>query len=445
MDTFVPLTLDTLVPLTPDTFFVPLTPDTLLPLTPDTFVPLTPDTFVPLTPDTLVPLTPDTFFVPLTPDTFFVPLTMNTLVPLPPDTLVPLTPDTFFPYCPLDGNKCNSSAREYFQTNDQICCSQCPPDDNLVELQTCNRTSGRRCRCKSGYQCSDKLKNEYTCELCKPIPSKYREDPPNPSTTATVCQPGTFSNSSGKCQKHTNCTEFGKETAIEGTSNSDAICKDQEGRKDSAGATELHLEIFILLLLLLCLLLGCKFRHRYRHELSCLKKVFKTCFNIEKEKAVQMMESNRQEQQGSKNRNCCHANLHTTVTDQNCVKDPPLCAEQGQDWMSQLPPSAAQRTETQPLGQSVGEQPSGVIGPLHIYSSSAVFVSCINTIQGSCEAKVPSPETTLPAHPLSEEEEGGLCFPQQEQNQTDHLWTQIPHQESGKEYHLPEKVSDLEH
>nr|XP_033781378.1 tumor necrosis factor receptor superfamily member 3-like [Geotrypetes seraphini] len=346
------------------------------------------------------------------------------------------------PYRPLGGT-CNTSAHEYVHEGKR-CCTKCPPGEyaadrctetrnticracpinsfnpmwhthfacipctpkckgDLVEKQPCGPKSPRICQCKPGYRCQNPTTYPKTCQQCLWINSSTKDQntltfQPTSSPPLTSCaELRVFNSTSGECITTKHCLH-------PGTTIVDKACEQQK----SWNLLVPQAMLVLLLLSVLTLLVAAVFFHRGKVKVPCLKKVFQSC-------------------------------SHFSEGNENHLKDAfalhhPLCDWTGSDASDPLPltpeellqsPAESNRSTENAQQVNMTAKSDGVLGSLHIYNPSTVFIGYITTSANS--------------GPLLEEDnsEDGLKYPKQEENLSVKEESSTPQQEMQQKSLFP--------
>ncbi|XP_072334752.1 tumor necrosis factor receptor superfamily member 3-like [Scyliorhinus torazame] len=349
------------------------------------------------------------------------------------------------------------------------CRGLCKAELGLIQLQECTATTKRKCVCGPGTYCKSKVdESDTTCSHCV----QHSSCPPgqgvrisgnyNANTVCTTCPAGAFSNVSSatqRCQTHTDCLALRKLTARPGNASADAECLattagilgrsgDKHGDSTSVSLAVLSAILFIIVVTTgFCLLQG--LRKQRPLQLACFKKVFKRC--ISDPEAQTTDDTSPDALRGEQL--LCPSEFAQQQTTPVALTSPPLESEVLQERPCE-PKAAADRSTIQSgestsgsreEGQTLpnqgtvkleggGDKPTGIIGPVYIYNPSRVYVGVISNQRAS--------QRSLAARDRPAPNEGTLRYPQEEQGTSVRETGHVPQQECGKEYHLPESVSE---
>ncbi|XP_078394056.1 tumor necrosis factor receptor superfamily member 3-like, partial [Cetorhinus maximus] len=347
------------------------------------------------------------------------------------------------------------------------CRGPCKAELELIQLQECTKQTKRKCVCKPGTYCKTGVdESDTTCSNCWP----HSPCPPgqgvrmlgnySANTVCAVCTEGTFSNISSdtqRCQPHTDCSTRGGFTVKRGNSTTDTECQThlagplgQSGENDT-GPTSIPLLILSALLFLsvvtisLCLLQG--LGKQWPLQLSCFKKVFKSCISDPEAQTTEgrCPDAHRAEQLLSTAESPERQALPPTFTSQlreSEILQERACEQDTAANMSTVHPGPSRSREEGPgpSSQTAGipekdaDKSTGIIGPVFIYNPSRVYVGVISNRWAS--------QRSLRAAEDTGSSEGTLRFPQEEQGTAERESGALPEQECGKESHLPESVAE---
>ncbi|XP_043934926.1 tumor necrosis factor receptor superfamily member 14-like [Protopterus annectens] len=299
------------------------------------------------------------------------------------------------------------------------CTTKCSREHNLVEVQKCTNRTARICDCQAGYFCTVKATN--TCDICKK--NSTQQYPSNVPKEITE-----------------NKMPVASTSPVESTAEISAIPKEHntvptEQFSGQLGVTTIYMVIIpVLAVFIICVLVySCK------KEQSYLKKVFWATFHCweDIQKPNEDMHMVTVEELGMP---LCSEVPGPLVSSGEKYDERPAVHLQhsrpeNQDKGMHSVEPANQNQQYQQQASNHEDRP--IIGPLHIYSPSTVYVGYINNIQGNSENQ------SISADPSHTEE--FLQYPQQEQSFSTHQTSPvIPLQECGKECHLSNEVAKVE-
>ncbi|XP_048417460.1 tumor necrosis factor receptor superfamily member 5-like isoform X5 [Stegostoma tigrinum] len=111
------------------------------------------------------------------------------------------------------------------------CCTMCSPEMGLQIKQPCSYTRNTECKPRNGHYCKDKnCQMAFIHKTCPPGEGVKEKGTQFKDTVCEVCADGTYSSndsSTEPCVKWTKCEERNQKLVNQGTSKSDAVCKDE--------------------------------------------------------------------------------------------------------------------------------------------------------------------------------------------------------------------------
>ncbi|XP_048417457.1 tumor necrosis factor receptor superfamily member 5-like isoform X2 [Stegostoma tigrinum] len=110
-------------------------------------------------------------------------------------------------------------------------CKTCDPEMGLQIKQPCSYTRNTECKPRNGHYCKDKnCQMAFIHKTCPPGEGVKEKGTQFKDTVCEVCADGTYSSndsSTEPCVKWTKCEERNQKLVNQGTSKSDAVCKDE--------------------------------------------------------------------------------------------------------------------------------------------------------------------------------------------------------------------------
>ncbi|KAJ8392893.1 hypothetical protein AAFF_G00070970 [Aldrovandia affinis] len=261
------------------------------------------------------------------------------------------------------------------------CNRDCRNEFNLRVVKNCSRVSDVVCSCIAGFTCKDSDSAMSQCKYCDVDTSPSL--PPGTASilfienkTETPCAPGTFLNvSSGNCDPHTN-------------SESQVQTKDPTHSPETEDRQLWQYVGPVIFLVVVLAAIGIIFIWRQR-EGTCLKQFFKLCSHGGHKEENDTIAHQTGEAAGQLFSKETHWNANS-LTNHNMETHIDL-----------------------PISIDQAPKATGNLGPFHIHSAGAVFVSLLNHFA--------NPERETEGEEERDGEKDCIFFPSQEQGKESHL------------------------
>ncbi|XP_076137026.1 uncharacterized protein LOC143119416 [Alosa pseudoharengus] len=285
-------------------------------------------------------------------------------------------------------------------------------------VEVCSSKSNMRCRCKAGFTCTKKDTDDI-CLRCEkeftPTTVKIHD---NTKTTKSSCEKGSFlSSTSGRCEKHRNCTAMGRKVQTPGNTTHDTICLSQSSPASGDAAMQWQLPLVVICMAVFAFLLLFALLYSHREgEGACLKQLLKSCFPGSDKAAMNA------------------ATLHKPKG--------PVATVDYQETHSDSLPSAI-------YSNSPALSQPGALGPFYINHPSTVFVSLLNQFGlggaeggggggggGGREKERDCAEYDNPMPEGGETHSPPSPIPLSTEEMSREEETSVPSQEQGKESHM---------